>query len=67
MGKVENDLDNLLFEWLGSEKPITILDLSGIPSEIMISISGTLLKIITTLIMILILPTNLMRLWNLMI
>jgi len=46
LGKVENDLDNLLFEWLGSEKPITILDLSGIPSEIMISISGTLLKII---------------------
>jgi hypothetical protein len=45
-GKVEKDLSNLLFEWLGSNKPVTILDLSGIPSEIMISISGTLLKII---------------------
>lgn len=45
-GKVESDLSNLLFDWLGSDKPVTILDLSGIPSEIMTSISGTLLKII---------------------
>jgi len=45
-GKVKSDLCNLLFDWLGSDKPVTILDLSGIPSEIMISISGTLLKII---------------------
>jgi len=45
-GKVEQDLSNLLFDWLGSDKPVTILDLSGIPSEIMTSISGTLLKII---------------------
>ncbi|KAF5039956.1 hypothetical protein DSECCO2_538470 [anaerobic digester metagenome] len=33
-------------DWLGNPLPITILDLSGIPSEIMSSISGTLLKII---------------------
>jgi DNA helicase HerA-like ATPase len=45
-GKVKNDLSRLLFEWLGSNRPVTILDLSGIPSEIMTSISGTLLKII---------------------
>ena len=45
-GKTKKDLDSLLFEWLGNEKPVTILDLSGIPSEIMTSISGTLLKII---------------------
>lgn len=45
-GKVQKDLSDLLFEWLGSDKPITILDLSGIPNEIMISVSGTLLKII---------------------
>ncbi len=44
--KVKKDLDCLLFEWLGNNKPITILDLSGIPSEIMTSISGTLLKVI---------------------
>lgn len=44
-GKVNKDLSDLLYEWLGNqEKHITILDLSGIPSEIMTSISGTLLK-----------------------
>lgn len=45
-GKIEKDLSGLLFDWLGSDKPVTILDLSGIPSEIMTTISGTLLKII---------------------
>lgn len=45
-GKIEQDLDNLFYGWLGNELPITILDLSGIPSEIMASISGTLLQII---------------------
>lgn len=45
-GKVDQDLSTLLFNWLGQKKPITILDLSGIPSEIMISISGSLLKIV---------------------
>ncbi|WP_321515856.1 ATP-binding protein [Marinifilum fragile] len=45
-GKIEEDLDKLFFNWLGNDLPITILDLSGIPSEIMASISGTLLKII---------------------
>jgi len=45
-GKIAKDLSSLLFDWLGSDKPVTILDLSGIPSEIMTSISGTLLKII---------------------
>lgn len=45
-GNVTKDLSNLLFDWLGSTAPVTILDLSGIPSEIMTSISGTLLKIV---------------------
>ncbi|MCK0126815.1 ATP-binding protein [Gelidibacter sp. F2691] len=45
-GKIEEDLDSMFLKWLGNEQPITILDLSGIPSEIMSSISGTLLKII---------------------
>lgn len=46
-GKVDDtDIDMLLADWLGHEKPVTILDLSGVPPEIMISISGTLLKII---------------------
>jgi DNA helicase HerA-like ATPase len=45
-GKTIKDIDSLLFNWLGNTLPLTILDLSGIPSEIMSSISGTLLKII---------------------
>ena len=45
-GKINKDIDSLFFDWLGNLLPITILDLSGIPSEIMSSISGTLLKII---------------------
>ncbi|BCB95419.1 ATPase [Dissulfurispira thermophila] len=45
-GICSKDLSDLLLEWLGGETPITILDLSGVPSEIMTSISGTLLKII---------------------
>ncbi len=45
-GKVKKDLSALLFNWLGSDKPVTILDLSGIPSEIVTSVSGSLLKII---------------------
>ncbi|MDT0650833.1 ATP-binding protein [Autumnicola edwardsiae] len=45
-GKTEEDLDAMFLKWLGNKLPITILDLSGIPSEITSSISGTLLKII---------------------
>ncbi|MDD2984667.1 MAG: ATP-binding protein [Crocinitomicaceae bacterium] len=45
-GKIKSDIDSLFMDWLGNPLPITILDLSGIPSEIMSSISGTLLKII---------------------
>ena len=45
-GKITKDIDSLFYDWLGNSLPFTILDLSGIPSEIMSSISGTLLKII---------------------
>ncbi len=45
-GKIDKDLDELLYGWLGETKPVTILDLSGIPSEIMTPISGTLLKVV---------------------
>ena len=45
-GKCNKDLNNILIEWIGGNKPITILDLSGVPNEILQTISGTLLKII---------------------
>ena len=45
-GKVTKDIDTLIAEWLEHDKPITILDLSGVPTEIMTSISGALSKIV---------------------
>lgn len=45
-GKVTKDLFQLLLSWIGGEKPITILDISDVPSDIMMSIAGTLLNII---------------------
>ncbi len=45
-GKVTNDLDVLLKEWIGSDKPITILDLSGIPIDILNTIVGVLLRVL---------------------
>lgn len=45
-GNVKKDLDKLLSAWLGHNKQVTVLDLSGIPPEIMVAISGSVLKII---------------------
>ncbi len=45
-GTTERDLDSLLEEWIGGPKPITILDLSGIPSSILNDLIGALLRIL---------------------
>lgn len=45
-GKVEQDLDTLLAGWIGGEKPITILDLSGVPSVVMERLIGSILKVV---------------------
>lgn len=45
-GKITKDLSELILSWIGSEKPISILDISNVPSDIMMSIAGTLLSII---------------------
>jgi uncharacterized protein len=45
-GATTKDLDTLLAAWLGSEKPITILDLSAVPSAVLIRLIGSILKII---------------------
>jgi len=45
-GKVTKDLDSLLKEWIGSTKPITILDLSGVPFDILNTIIGVLLRVL---------------------
>jgi uncharacterized protein len=45
-GKTTMDLDALLQDWVGGEKPITILDLSGIPSTVLNDLIGALLRIL---------------------
>ena len=45
-GKTARDLDELLRGWLGGEKPITILDLSGVPSAVLERLVGSILKIV---------------------
>jgi len=45
-GEVEQDLDNLLQSWIGGDKPIAILDLSGIAPSIQSELVGALLRIV---------------------
>lgn len=45
-GKVNKDLDFFIKNWIGTEKPVTILDLSGIPSSVLNDIIGVCLRII---------------------
>ncbi len=45
-GKAEADLDSLLAEWIGGEKPITVLDVSGLPPEVLGTVVGTMLRLI---------------------
>ena len=45
-GTVTKDLDKLIKDWIGSEKPITILDLSGVPTSLTNNIVGILLRIL---------------------
>ena len=45
-GTPQLDLDALLKGWLGGEKPITILDLSGVPSSVLERLVGSILRIV---------------------
>ena len=45
-GSVECDLDKLLEDWLGHERPVTILDLSGVPSSVLTTLVGSILRIV---------------------
>lgn len=45
-GLVAADLDILLKGWLGHDKPITILDLSGVPSSVLVRLIGSILRIV---------------------
>ena len=45
-GTINKDLDELLAGWIGGPKPITILDLSGVPSLVLERLVGSILKIV---------------------
>jgi hypothetical protein len=45
-GDVQSDLDSLVGDWIGHDKPITIFDLSGLPSEVLPTIVGTMLRVV---------------------
>jgi len=45
-GSTSKDLDALLQDWIGGEKPITVLDLSGIPPSVLDDLVGAVLRIL---------------------
>jgi hypothetical protein len=45
-GQTTQDLDTLLAGWLGHDRPITILDLSGVPSSVLVRLIGSILRIV---------------------
>lgn len=42
----EQDMDTLLQSWVGGEKPVTILDLSGVPVSILMDLVGVLIRLL---------------------
>lgn len=45
-GAIQSDLDSLVRDWVGHDKPITIFDVSGLPSEVLPTIVGTMLRVV---------------------
>lgn len=45
-GQVTRDLDGLLQDWIGGDKPVSILDLSGVPVDILQTTIGAVLRLL---------------------
>jgi DNA helicase HerA-like ATPase len=45
-GRVSSDLDSLVASWIGHERAATVLDVSGLPDEVISVIVGTVLRIV---------------------
>jgi hypothetical protein len=45
-GVVAKDLDSLVRDWIGHDRPVTVFDMSGLPSEVLQTIVGTMLKVV---------------------
>lgn len=49
-GKVSKDLDELIKSWIGGNRCLTILNLQGIPHEVLSTIVGTVFKLLFELV-----------------
>lgn len=49
-GTIRGDLDELAASWVGHDLPITVLDVSGLPSEVRGAMIGTTLRIVYDLL-----------------
>lgn len=49
-GKIPGDLDELVRSWVGHDQPLTVLDVSGLPSEVLSTIVGTVVRIVTDML-----------------
>lgn len=45
-GKVKGDLGSLVESWVGHDRPLTVLDVSGVPQETLVAVTGTVLRIV---------------------
>jgi hypothetical protein len=45
-GHATRDLSEVLTEWIGGPEPVTVLDVSGLPPEVLCTVVGTMLELI---------------------
>ncbi len=45
-GKVQRDIDGVIAAWVGHDRPITVLDVSGVPNDVTPTVVGTMLRLI---------------------
>ncbi len=45
-GVMKGDLHDLVRSWVGHDKPLTVLDVSGLPPEVLSTVVGTLIRIV---------------------
>lgn len=45
-GSTKSDLHELVESWVGHEKPLTVLDVSGLPSDVLSAVVGTMIRIV---------------------
>lgn len=45
-GNTPGDLDAVLAEWVGSDRPVTILDVSGLPADVSSPVVGSMVRIV---------------------